>query len=212
MRIVMQFVEFALVSALLLTNKSVAQDCISVLSASYEQATMDEIAPQEWPRSVVRIKMESDVFGKKYFLISNGKVFSLITATPLNAVATLHTAASACKLPANPVDAAELIQVQWKTQTLTEREFQSLRDDLLQGLNSQLNRFRQVSERALRTGEMTVAFHSQQFSISMESSQISYRYTVVQHDEPDPLISWARNLMAFSDSPKRKSSRVPQHP
>jgi hypothetical protein len=162
----------------------------------YRRAVYDYFQPPDWGKAKIRIALRGET---ELRLWTDGKRFQIWTyiTTPRNINRYLDDLSDACRLPANPSDAARLIKIKTETADVSESQFAQIHKGLIlatsQYLSSAQQRYGKLRDHLYLDATVDRVLYDNTYE--------HIEVTVI--DDPNefgPMVDWIRELRQLAEN------------
>jgi len=162
----------------------------------YRRAVYDSFEPPDWGKAHIRIALRG---ATELRLWTDGKRFQIWTyaTTPRNINKYLDDLSDACRLPANPSDAARLIKIKTESADLSGTQFAQIHKDLIlatsQYLSSAQQRYGKLGDHLYLDATVDRVLYDNTYE----------RIEVTVIDDPKefgPMVDWIRQLLQLAEN------------
>jgi hypothetical protein len=162
----------------------------------YRRAVYDYFQPPDWEKAKIRIALRG---ATELRLWTDGKRFHIWTyaTTPRNINRYLDDLSDACRLPANPSDAARQIKIKTETADLSETQFAQIHEDLIlaasQYLSSAQQRYGKLHDHLYLDATVDRVIYDNTYE-HIEATVID------DAKEFGPMLDWIRQLLQLAEN------------
>jgi len=162
----------------------------------YRRAVYDYFEPPDWGKAQIRIAVRG---GEELRLWTNGERFQIwtYTTTPRNINKYLDDLSDACRLPANPSDAARLIKIKTESADLSGTQFAQIHKDLILAISQYVSNAQQRYD----TPESFVLLDSSVYRVIYDNGVEHIEVTLDEDPkEYEPMVDWNRELRQLAEN------------
>jgi len=172
---------------------------------TYYHAVLERaLRPRNWQTSLITISISASGSESKLILREENGSFELMRGTADSDIhKQLISLDTSCQLPSDPLDAAELVHVNWSKAELSADNFRQIHDEFASALSQVAAKMQARYINLLATHTAYLNLHTAQYSIvydnKFEHVQVVADDVTGNPAEIDPTIRWVHSVLLLSE-------------